>query len=482
MVSDENSMSKNETPQEENFASRTTITGLHPNDGSMNLNIDGKNLNVHADFIPPLGEGQPLSPDFIASALDRLNISNGIDWDAIRDAVMECNLNRQIVRDVLIARGTPPVEEVLEYYELDPSFRTWQSMPDGDVPRIDYREISPFVVVKKEQVLAKFNPRKTGEPGLDIYGKEIPKPVRKPDSIEAGENTKRRTEGIVAAKDGRLVEQNGVISVEEVLAVKGSVGYKTGHIVFPGDVIIDGIIADGFKVYSGGSIISKQTFDASDVIAKKDFLIAGGLIGRGKASVKAGGDFRAKFIQNCRVAVRGSVIVGAAVINSTIYTLNTLDLGDKGRLIGSEVYAVNGVRTAGIGTSEGKSTKLHCGIDFTAQQELDRTNEQLRILGLKATKLRELIADPATELIKKQKAEQLYLRIQQEQGRLSEKLTELLGKINANENAEVLVFGEISKNTLIEICHVALFLDKNMKKVRFRLDKTQGKLVSEPLK
>ena len=106
-----------------------------------------------------------------------------------------------------------------------------------------------------------------------------------------------------------------------------------------------------------GSIVSKQTFDATDVVAKKDLIVAGGIVGRVQASIKVGGCLRAKFIQNCRVASRGSIIVGAAVVNSRIYTLEKLDLGDKGRIIGGEIFAVQGVRALGIGSESGIGTK-----------------------------------------------------------------------------------------------------------------------------
>lgn len=474
--------SEQNNSQAETAGQSATVSGLHRNDGSLVINLDEKALEARADFMPPLGDGQPLTPDYIASALDRLNIVHGVDWDVIRNAALECNLNRQPARSVVIARGDPPVEEILEYYELDPSFRSWPNLPDADAIRVDYRELSPFVVVKKDQVLALFHPRKSGRPGKDVRGAEIPMPVRRPESAEPGQNTRRREDAIVAARDGRLVENGKELMVEEVLAVKGTVGYKTGHIVFPGDVIIDGSVADGFKVYSGGSIIAKQTFDATDVIAKKDMLIAGGVIGRGRASIKAGGGFKAKFVQNCRLAARGSVSISAAAVNSTIYTLDKLDLGDKGRIVGCEVYAVHGVRAAGIGTEGGKSTKLHCGVDFTAQQELDRVNEQVRTASLKAAKVRELIAAPSTDGLLRTKYEDYLKRLSEEQNRLNARITDLLGRINADEDAAVEISGDAAKGTTIEICHISLVLDKTLKKVRFRLDKTQGKLVHESLK
>lgn len=459
-------------------AEKTTILGSAKDDGTLSIAFSENDMEARADFFPPVGAGQALTPDYIASMLDRLNIVVGVDWELIQNSALECNLNRKPIRDVVIARGTPPVEEVREYFETNPAFRKWPLLPDGNVPRVDYREISPFVLVKKGQILAKLRPKKEGKDGRNVHGDPIPKTFAKPESASGGPNTRVVGDAIVASCDGRLVEKGTELTVEEILEVKGSVGYKTGHIMFPGDVVIAGTVADGFKVYAGGSIVSKQTFDATDVVAKKDLIVAGGVVGRAQASLKVGGCIRAKFIQNCRVASRGPVIIGAAVINSRIYTMDKLDLGDKGRIVGGEIFAVQGVRAAGIGSESGASTKIHCGVDFTVQQDLDKANEQMRVYTQKQAKLRELMAqdaeaDPAKAALDEKLREAI--------AKLALRASNLLGALDSNDQAVVEVSGEIRPGTLIEICHVAFFADQTFKKVRFRLDKSFGRVVHENL-
>ena len=460
---------------------KTTLTGTHNNDGSLVINFGEKDMEARADFIPPIGEGQPLTPDYIAANLERMSITYGVDWDLIQEKALECNMNRHTIRDIVIARGDPPTEQVHEYYELDPQYRSWPNLPDVDAIKVDWRTISPFIVVKKNQALAQLKPKVDGREGKDIHGKPIPMPIRRPESAVGGTNTRTNNDAIVAACEGRLTEKGKELAVEEVLALKGTVGYKTGHIVFPGDVIIDGLVADGFKVYSGGSILSKQTFDATDVIAKKDLVIAGGLIGRGRASIRVGGTLRAKFLQNCHVLCRGPIIVSAAVTNSQIYTLQKLDLGDKGTLVGGEVFAVQGMRAAALGREGGKATKVHCGIDFTAQQELDRLNQRLQVLSQQSIKLNAMIADQAAGEEKKKKAAAYIQKIHYEQTKIGNRIGELLQKLNVNEGATVEISGEVAAGSLIEICHIALFTEQALRKVRFRLDKNQGKLVHESL-
>lgn len=458
----------------------SVVLGPRRDDGTLQIDIPEGNLEAHADFLPPYGEGQPLTPEYIAAMLERLGIVYGIDWTTIQDTALECNLNRKTVRSVVVARGDSPVDEVREYFEIESGFKEWPRLPDGDVPRVDYREISPFVVVTKGQPLARLVKAVKGREGKDILGNVIPMPVKRPEGMTAGPNARVSGEEIIASCDGRLVQKGTELAVEEVLAVKGAVGYKTGHIAFPGDVIIDGNVADGFKVYSGGSIVAKQTFDATDVVAKKDLIVAGGIIGRGRASIRVGGSIRTKFIQNCHVACRGPILAGMAVINSQIYTLQILDLGDKGRIVGGEVYAVHGVRAAGIGSESGKCTRIHCGVDFTVQQDLDRLNERMRIASMKRAKIRERLESEEDEA-KRATLLQFDERLEKDLTESGNRIGNLLGNVDADEKAIVEISGEVSPGTIIEICHIALVVENPLKKVRFRLDKLKGRLTHESM-
>lgn len=81
--------------------------------------------------------------------------------------------------------------------------------------------------------------------------------------------------------------------MNEVLEIDDDVDYKTGHINFPGDVIIRGEVKDGFKVHSRGSIFCAKTLDASEVISGKDLIVQQGIIGRNKGIIQVEGKLKA---------------------------------------------------------------------------------------------------------------------------------------------------------------------------------------------
>ncbi|QQO08592.1 DUF342 domain-containing protein [Breznakiella homolactica] len=460
---------------------KTALFDLHKNDGTLVITFSEKNLEAWGDFIPPVGKGHPLTADYVSAALSRFNVTYGVRWENIQDALEAVQNSGKPVKHILIAQGEPPEDEVPEYFRLDPELRR-TTLPGEDVIRVDYKTISPYVMVKKDQLLASKYPKVEGHDGRDVHGTVIPKGIIRMNTASSGKNTRCEDEGIYASIDGRLIDKDGELMVDEVLVIKGQVGYATGHISFPGDVIIEGPVADGFKILSGGSVLVKQTFDVTDLVAKKDLIVTGGIIGRGRALVKTGGGLKAKFIRNCRVACRSTITIESEIVNSSVFTMQNLNLGDKGRILSGEIYAVHGIKAAMIGKQSGKTTKIHCGIDFTAQQEKDKLNLRLRILTAKLQKLRELMEKNSGDPAKVAKMEELAERLQDEIGKLSTRIGDLLLRLNADENAAVEVSGEIARGTLIEICGIAYYVDQSLKRVRFRLDKAQGKLVYEPLK
>ncbi|MDR2760190.1 MAG: FapA family protein, partial [Spirochaetaceae bacterium] len=378
----------------------------------MSVTFSEDDLEARADFIPAIGNGEPITPSYVSSVLERLNIVYGIREKTIQETISQCNHSKKTLKDVLIARGDPPKDEVLEYFEFIPN-------PDSSLSRennrIDYRSLSPFVIVKKEQILAYKRPREKGQDGKNIHGIVIPRGVLRPEGVSGGQNTRTDENHIIAEIAGQLVENKKVISIQESLVIKGAVGYATGNIIFPGDVIIEGPVSDGFKIYSGGSVTVKQTFDVTDVITKNDLTVTGGIIGRGRALVKVGGVLKAKFIENCRVACRKTLMVETEIINSSIYAMENIDLGDKGIIVGGDITTIHGLRAGAIGKKSGKPTHIHCGIDFTVQQEKEKNNYQLRIISAKLTKLKELMAVPDKNPEKQAKMTELLHRLENEQ-------------------------------------------------------------------
>ena len=448
--------------------------GGHKNDAYIEISIPEQAMEAQASFFPAVGGGAQLSLDYVQELLARAGVTEGLLQDVIGDSILECNLNQRLLRDVLIARGIAPEEEIPEHLKLLPRFV--QSPLDASVSQgsVDWKDLSPVIVVSRDEKIADMIHAQEGSPGSNVRGEVIPAKKQSVTQYLPGNNVRMDGDALVADTDGRFVLSGNRIDVEEVLVAKDGVGYHTGHIVFPGDVVIEGPIRDGFKVHSGGSIVARDTMDVFDVNAKKDITCAGGLIGHQKGFMKAGGTLHAKFAQNCRIAIRGDVFISDSIVNTRLYTLGMLEMGDKGRIISGETFAVHGVRCGWIGSDTGQTTVVHAGIDFTIQQRLDIANERLRVIRLKADKLDEIAKTRSGPRI-----DSLRDELNKAAQELSTTISDLLPQLDADEQAFVEIRGGAYPGAIIEICRVRFQIQEEIKKCVFRLDKSAGRIVVE---
>jgi uncharacterized protein len=440
-------------------------------DGTVEVSVSSDSMSAAANFYPARGDGLPVDPAFVHELLRRVGVVAGVLDEEITQATMTCNLDRRVLRDVLVARGEAPVSEIPEHASIEEKFRHHGPKIDDSVQHIDFRELASYFIVHKGETIATIQPKRPGVLGKDVRGKETPFSRESPESCVAGRNVERRENKLVAMVDGRLAVEGSRADIDEVLLVKGEVDYHTGHIVFPGDVVIEGAVHDGFKVWSGGSIVCKSTMDAFDVNAKKDLICAQGLIGRRRGQVRVGGELKTKYVQNCKVAARGNVTISSALVNSSLYTLGSLDMGDKGVIMGGEVFATHGIRCGRLGNEAFQSTHIHVGVDFTVQQRLDQANEKMRLLSARSRQVDQAAsARPGPEM-EKARAELAKIA-----AGLRAQINELLGKLDVDDGAVVDARADIFPGVVIEICRVSIVVEEKMHAAKFRLDKAAGRI------
>ncbi|HUX42345.1 MAG TPA: FapA family protein [Rectinemataceae bacterium] len=448
----------------------------NPGDGMVEIKVAEDWMSASAVFHPPADDGRPLSWELVSEALTRVGVTSGILWDEIKERILECNLERRVIRDLVVAKGIPAEESMPEHAEIEERLAPREQFASLDAIKVDFRNLSRQPVVRKGDKLARLFPAAAGRKGMDIRGKEFDPPRRKVDSWKAGNNVVAEDGYLIAAVGGLLNRDNFQLSVEEVFVVKGGVDYHTGHVVFPGDVIVEGRVGGGFKLWSGANILCKLTLDAFDVNAKKDLVCLQGILGHGTGHVRAGGQLSAKFIENCRVAVRGDIHVLSAIMGSRVYSLGVIDLGEKGAIVGGDTWAVHGIKAARLGNPAKQRTLVHVGVDFTVQQRLDQANERLKSLALRAQQIDVYASEhPGVD------ASQLHAEAARAVEETRNLIISLLPTLDGDEAAYVEVTGEVFPGTVIEICRGEIAVTKPLRNCRFSLDKTAGRILVQPM-
>jgi uncharacterized protein len=444
-------------------------------DGTVDVEVTADLMTALVTLAPPGEEGRPVTLEQARQALESRGVRFGIDEAALREAVLRCATEHLVV-ELPAARGTAAREEVTAYLALEEPLLARRLPAPGE--KVDFRGISPFVLVKSGQILARSFERQEGIAGTDVLGARVAFGKRSVAYPKPGKNTAWAGGTVVAACDGRLVASSDTFLVNEVLEVKGNVDYSTGHVDFPGDVVIGGEIRRGFKVSAGGSLFCGSLIDATEVRVGRDLATSRGILGRGDGLVVAGGGLTAKFVENCRVEAGGEIAVEAGILNSRMYTLDRVETGPRGVLIGGRTYAVNGVATQNVGSASGTRTEIFCGIDFVVQRKLEwiRDKNIALALRLKAVQAQMKPGNPTSARLAP-----LEEKLRDAIHRMNESARALVGGLDKNEAAALEVRGSIFPGCYIEICHVPFVVQKEMKRVRFTLNKEKGKVAADPL-
>lgn len=440
--------------------------------GHFDLHISEDEMLCTGDFYPPTPEGAPIDPDKVQERLHTLGVIHGVDRDTLSHALLTCNVDRKEVLDVVIARGTPPTPEVPAHYVLEEQFQEKKPATVTEEDKVDYRTFSPFTIVKKGDRLARLVPFKPGMFGRNIRGRELPYPVERVQLLVGGKNLETREDGIYATKDGVLKIQDNKISVEEILYVPGSVDYHTGNIDFPGDLLIDGDIQEGFQVRTAGGLLCKGTIYASDVFCKGDLVVHGGIIGKGKSKIVVEGAIRVRFLENCYIESKQDVYSEVGSLHSIVYTLGTFRTGKKGLVVGGKITAQEGMEIANIGTSTSPKTELILGNDYQVQRKLELIKDKSIEISLKLKELDSILKrDPENkELSAAREALLQNLKV------LVEASQRLIHFLTRNENACINVSGTIVPGTYIEICNVSFIVPRLLKSVSLYLNRKMGRV------
>lgn len=433
---------------------------------------------AYADFIPPTGEGGKFTILYVKSVIREAGVIQGIDWDLVNATIEFCNTNKKGKKSLKFATGTLPVSEVPEHWSLEEKFfKNAMGLDVNDELQIDYKEVSKFIMVKKGELLARKDLGRPGEEGKSVKGKILSYKRKKIVQFKNGRNTKEYKGHLYAATSGRYeVSESRDININDVLHIEKNVDYSTGNISFGKDVIIEGEIKDGFKIAAGGSLYCKSNVDATNILCRKDMIADKGIIGRKEALVRVGGKLSARFIENCHVESKAGIEIEKNIMNSKIYTLGHLDLGENGSLVSSHVSAELGIEAKNIGKEGSPNSELEIGFSFVDKRAIDSITQRIEVLKQKYDKLNRL-----PDYRKTDKKIKLIKQIKEVVAKGESELKEKIKNLYKYPDATVSVSGIIFPGNIISICGAKYSLTEEKRKVKFYLNKESGRIENVPL-
>jgi len=343
---------------------------------------------------------------------------------------------------------------------------------------LDFKAITPFVMVKEGDLLAVRVPEVVGVPGVDVQGREVAFPTDKPPAWTPGPHVNDTPVGFEAALDGRLVLEGSNFSVNPILELTEGVGYKTGNIRFKGEVVVHGKVSAGFSIEAGGGLTSNDVVDAYQIKVGGSLSTPAGVIGNGDGRIEVGSHVTVKFLEHVYLLAQGNVRAETCILNSVVKTRGSVVLGDKGILAGGQIHTLHNVEVFQIGTATGPRTELYVGLDFQGMEKITWIRDRSKELHAQLKKVDAAIPYGGARVPELMAAAK-KLRVEIVQ--LTDTARNQLMRLAQNDDATVQVRGAVYPGTHIEICHVQFLVTQRMAGVKFFLDKRKGTIGVEPL-
>ena len=336
----------------------------------LSVRVTEDRLRVLVDCSSPGDDPEELL-ERLGQELDALGLGDAAQDVALADWLARQGQQGFPIRDAVLLEGragVPPVDGRIEWAE--PFFETG-FIVDEATGAIDYRQHAAQGSVQPGQLLARLHPPRDGVDGEDLFGGTLRVRAPQPARIRAGQNVSTNEAGseFYAAMDGRIRWTSGVLSVDQVYRIRGSVDLETGHIRHSGAVEIDKDVEEGARVEADGDIEIKQVLEPADVVCGGSLTVRGGVTGREGRKVRVAGSVQARFLLETDLEADGDVVVEREIARCAVKTRGAVVM-PRGRIIGGSVTALGGIEVAQTGSVASVPTVLCVGEDFRLADQL----------------------------------------------------------------------------------------------------------------
>ncbi len=444
-------------------------------DSYIQVKISDDRMEARGVFLSPHGRGACMEIEEAEAILSQAGVVSGIDYEQLRLAVEACNQKGHTPAEYCIARGRVPEDADPAYLKLAQKLFHTRLYGKEKGGRVDFHEASPFIIVSQGESLARFQPAADGIPGETVTGEPVAPGIKKRIPFEPGENTYREGEYIKASIAGRFVFEGVRFRVSPVLEIS-AVDFSTGNIRYPGDILLTGEISDGFSLSCGGDLHSTVPLAVSDIRVKGNLFVEGGLLGRGKGLLKVGGNISARFVENVYLECRGSLHVEGGILHSSVYSLGTVNCGEKGKIFNADVHALAGVEALQLGNSAGQKTSISAGTDFRRLRSYRERKKTLRALQLKADTLASMKQAALLSPGSQGSLDELIRRTQRTIEEIRSAAEDDLRGIRGNGEAKIISRDTVYPGVTLEICQVLRRVTTSVPRGTFFLDPEKNRV------
>lgn len=452
------------------------------------LEVSEDAMTAIVRFIPPTETGKRMSFDDFISDLRFKGVTTGIQMDVIQDHFMSDGIYGT---DLVVARGREPrhgTDARIEYYfntdvHAQPTVRE-----DGSV---DFFNLNVINHCKKGDLLARIIPADLGESGVNVNGVRIkPRDVKRV-NLKYGHNIELSEDklSITTMVNGHVVLVDDKVFVSDVYEVE-NVDTSTGNIEFEGSVQVNGNVTSNHVVKANGNVIINGIVEGAYVEAGGNIIIARGMNGMGKGTLKAGGNIVAKFLENSTADADGYISTESILHSNVTAGTEIIVSGKRGFITGGHVQASHKIEVKTLGAVMGASTVVEVGVSPEVKAEFIQLQKEITEIVQDIKSAQPVLVNFAEKRAKgvhfsedqlqfiKQKA-QLMEAKKKELAEKNSLMKSMQAIMNPSQKACVKVTGEVYPGTTIIIGDVSTNIQSSYKYCRF--EKIAGEVKMAPL-
>jgi uncharacterized protein len=331
-----------------------------------------------------------------ADALHEILKKQGVIYGCDRELLARIVTEKLYGSSHIVAQSTPP------QHGLDARIETLVQVSGEAKPvvgadgRADYRNVDNIHQVAEGAVLQQKHAATAGQPGKDVYGHTIPARPGLDVVLRLGVNTVVSPDGmqLLSTRGGYLFLQGEAIGVGEGFEVAGDVNFKTGNIIYHGDVHVFGGVAEGFRVEADGDVTIDGLVDGAVVVSLTGSVtIKGAIFGHGHAEIKAAKDINVLAVQDATLVAGGNITVEKELRQCHLTCHGFIADAPGCHVLGGSIVSYGETRMAMVG-ADGLRTEIRVG---------DKVHEDARVLLADLTHKLEQLRPLATSLEQKLK-------------------------------------------------------------------------------
>ena len=338
-----------------------------PRDGGYKIRVDANRMTAWLELYPAVSEGIPVDLSEVLLALEREGLP--VDPVLVERLVERCNNGETIVEGVaVVLRGTPPAHPSPASIRFLCAMERTRSFETDTDQTVDWKNMWSIPIVAQGNPVAIVTLPVPGTDGVDVFGAPVPAAPAKDLGIVYGPNVEATpeegAERVVSRIDGQPVFDGRHLDVVAVLNVKGDVGMHTGDIDFPGAVVIERSVQQGFRVKAGGDVqVGGGVFNAR-IFCGGVCRVKGGVIGD-QSVIRADKGATVGFVEYGSIVSTGRIDVLGYALFSTLKSRDTVFVLGKNQrgVIGGLVMARNLVELFSAGSILEPVTQIQAGSD-----------------------------------------------------------------------------------------------------------------------